>query len=116
MFCASLFDDPGYADVPISEIPEENIRPVILSGESRLSDEDYFSSEVKYDKEVELVELGECIQLGLFPDPGDQKYMTRTAVLALECDDSSGCLVNRGTVLVLDASAFSSMATVHTIQ
>ncbi|KDR73960.1 hypothetical protein GALMADRAFT_250678 [Galerina marginata CBS 339.88] len=116
MFCASLFDDPNYADIPTSNIPEENIRPVIVSGESRLSDEDYANSEVRYDKEVELVELGVCIHYALFADPGDAKYMTQTALLALECEEPSGHLVNRGTVLVLDASAFSGPVSVHTIR
>ncbi|KAH9483649.1 hypothetical protein JR316_0003119 [Psilocybe cubensis] len=89
MFCASLFDDPAYANIPLSDIPDENIRPVVVSGESRLSDDDYFNKEVVYDKEVELVELGVCTHHALFPDPGDEKYMRNTALLALECEKLS---------------------------
>lgn len=116
MFCTSLFDDPGHAEIPTSDIPDKKVHPVIVSGESRLSDEEYFSPEVKYDKEVELVELGICVHHALFSDPGDEKYMRHTAILALECEESSGCLLNRGTVLVLDASAFSGPVLVHTVR
>ncbi|KAF9557745.1 hypothetical protein CPC08DRAFT_710151 [Agrocybe pediades] len=121
MFCASVSDTPAYATIPTSAIPEEVIRPVVLSGESRLSDEEYFNKDTKYDKVVQLVELGECFHHALFPDPGDEKYSKHTALLTLECEepatsvDSSGCLVNRGTVLILDASALSSPVTVHTV-
>ncbi|KAF8914417.1 hypothetical protein CPB84DRAFT_1759203 [Gymnopilus junonius] len=117
MFCASLFDNPEYAYIPTSEIPEENIRPVILSGVAKLTDEEYHDKEFKYDRMVDLVEIAVCRHYGLLTDPRDQQYMSRTALLALQCEESPiGCLTSKGAVLILDAYALSGNITVNVIE
>ena len=116
MYCASLFDDPSYSDIPTSEIPEANIHVVIVDG-SGISDDEYFSNEVEYDKITNFVEIGECEHLALFTDIEDEgALMKRTALLALECEETiSGHLTNKGTALILNASSLSGDFTINTV-
>jgi hypothetical protein len=115
MYCVSLFDDPSYSDIPTSEIPEEKIHVIIVDG-SRISDEEYSNDGFDYDKITNFVEVGRCEHHALFSDAEDHVLRSNTAVLALECEDTaSGQLTNKGTVLILNASALSGQSVVNVV-
>ncbi|PPQ71584.1 hypothetical protein CVT26_010552 [Gymnopilus dilepis] len=91
MYCASLFDNPEYTDIPTSEIPEDVIRPVILSGVSRLSDDEYHDAERKYDRIVDLVEIAHYMPVTFSPakkdiEPFDTDFFEAREALTSQAD------------------------------
>ena len=92
--------------MPTKMIPRDLTKVIIveMSAFGINSDDDAF----RVDRTAEFVEIGNC-DTGAMVVPSLPETMGKTSLLALYCEaTASGALVNKGTVLILDASAFST--------
>ena len=102
---ASVFDTPEYTSVRRENIPSHHTKVIIVDMLALGVDLDDETSEV--DRVVEFVEIGVCETLALIADLPE--LLTKTSLLTLCCEEmASGALMNKGTALILDASAFST--------
>jgi len=106
MHIASIFDTPEVASMPTKMIPRDLTKVIIAEMSTFGVNSDHGASKV--DRTAEFVEVGKC-NTGAMVVPSLPEIMGKTSLLALYCEDTaSGALVNKGTVLILDASAFST--------
>ena len=106
MHIASVFDTPKVASMRTKAIPRDQTKVIIadMSTFGVSSDEDAS----KIDRVVEFVEIGKC-EVGSLLLPSLPGLAKVTALLALYCEKTGlGTFVNKGTVLVTDASALST--------
>ena len=65
-------------------------------------------SESSYEATMQFVEIGSCSHEPFLMDGEDMHLTGLTSLLCLGCEvNDSGSLVNKGTVLVIDASALA---------
>ncbi|KAI9566128.1 hypothetical protein HD554DRAFT_2174841 [Boletus coccyginus] len=106
MHIASIFDTPEVASMPTKMIPRDLTKVIIVEMSAFGVNSDDEAS--KIDRTAEFVEIGGC-DAGAMVVPSLPEIMGKSSLLALYCEDTaSGALVNRGTVLIMDASAFST--------
>lgn len=113
----SVFDTPDFASIPIATIPSHMTKVIIIDmsalGLDTMKDDDVFDENFGIDKIFEFVEIGECQTTAMLVD--QMEINNKTSLLTLCCErTASGNLVNRGTALILDASALST-AYLHVI-
>lgn len=104
---ASVFDAPEFACDPITAIPPHLTKVIIIEMSAfGLTDEEIHAKDFGIDKIVEFVDIGMCTTVLVLPDQWE--LSTKTSLLTLCCERTvSGNLVNRGTALIMDASALS---------
>lgn len=107
----SVFDTPDFASIPIATIPSHMTKVIIIDmsalGLDTMKDDDVFDENFGIDKIFEFVEIGECQTTAMLVD--QMEINNKTSLLTLCCErTASGNLVNRGTALILDASALST--------
>ena len=101
----SVFDTPKYASVRREAIPRDHTKVILVDMAALGVNSDDEASKV--DRVVEFVEIGVCESLAMVADLPE--LSTKTSLLALCCEEMiSGALLNKGTALILDASAFST--------
>jgi len=102
----SVFDTPKYASVPREAIPRDDTKAILV--DMATFGINSYEEASKIDRVVEFVEIGVCHTLAFIADLPPE-FSMKTALLALCCEEmTSGALLNKGTVLILDASAFST--------
>ena len=103
---ASVFDTPEYASIQREAIPRDFTKVILVDMAALGVNSDDEASKV--DRVVEFVEIGVCETLAILVDL-PLEFSTKTSLLALCCQEmASGALLNKGTALILDASAFST--------
>ena len=116
MFALSLHDHPSLADCAASDIPDEALSVVVMDGSAMMTDEEYFDRSFSYEATMEFVEIGSCSHEPFLMDGEDMHLIGRPSLLCLGCKaNDSGSLVNKGTVLLIDASALSGEFSLRTI-
>ena len=105
MHIAFVFDTPEVASMPTEAIPRDQIKVTIADESTFGTSSDGDAS--KIDRVVEFVEIGRC-EVG-FLLPSLPRLTEVPALLALYCEKAGRrTLVNKGTVLITDASALST--------
>ena len=103
---ASVFDTPEYTSVRREDIPNHDTKVIIVDMRTLGVNLDDETSEI--DRVIEFVEVGVCAEtLAIIADLPE--LATKTSLLTLCCEEmASGALINKGTALILDASALST--------
>ena len=87
-----------------------------MDGSTIMTAEEYADPVFSYEATMEFVEIGSCVHEPFLMDGGDMHLVGRSSLLCLGCKaNGSGVLENKGTILIINASALSEGASLHVI-